>query len=52
MIGNKIADRITKASKTLPQNSLEIAKSENYKKVPKKDIYLPKKDTKLLMIWD
>ena len=43
--GNKIADRITKVSKTLPQNSLEM---RIIKKYLKKDIYLQKKGRKLL----
>ena len=45
LIGNKSFDRITKASKTLRQNNSEAIK-ERYLK---KDMYLPKKDKKLLM---
>ena len=39
LFGNKIADRITKVSKTSAQNSLEIVKNENDKEIPK-EIYI------------
>ena len=35
LIGNKIADRITKASETSPRNILETVKNENEKEIPK-----------------
>ena len=44
-IGNKIADRITKVSKTSPQNNLETDEEEILR-----EIYLQNKDRKLLMI--
>ena len=40
--GNKIADRITKVSKTLPKNNSETITNEHHKKYLKKDIYLQK----------
>ena len=48
-IANKSADKITKVSKSPPQNSSETVKSETEKwylieKYPKKDIYLQKID--------
>ena len=43
----KIADKITNVSKKSSQNNLEAVKSEE--DTPKKDIYLKKKDNKLLM---
>ena len=45
LIGNKFANRITKFSK----NS-ETVTNENDKQIPKKVIYLQKKDRKLLII--
>ena len=44
LIGNKIADRITAASKTSAQNSLEM--------IMIKKTYLQKKGRNLLMKWD
>ena len=35
MIGNKIADRITKVSKVLPQDNSETIMNEYDKKIPK-----------------
>ena len=35
MIGNKIADRIMKVSKPLPQSDLETVTNEHYKEIPK-----------------
>ena len=50
-IGNKIANRITKVSKNLQQSNSETVTSENDKEIPKeKDIYVQKKERKLLMI--
>ena len=48
LIGNKIADRITKVSKISPKNNSET--NEKEKKEIGKDIYLHNKDRKLLMI--
>ena len=47
LICKKIADRITKISKTSRQNSLKMSMIKKYLK---KDIYFQKKDRKLLMI--
>ena len=44
LIGNKIADKITKTSKTLQKN-LDEAKNET--EILKKDTYLQKKDKKI-----
>ena len=52
LIGNKIADKNTKVSKNPEENNLETVTNENDKKNLKKDIYLQKKDEKLLMISD
>ena len=49
-MSKQIAKRITKVSKTLPQDNSEIVKNEHDKEILKKDIYLQKKDRKLLMI--
>ena len=50
LIGNKIANKITKASRSSLQNNSETITNEHDKKYLKKDIYLQKKDRKLLMI--
>ena len=52
MIGNKIADKITKIPETLKQNNSGTDTNECNKEIPTKDIYLQKKDRKLLRIWD
>ena len=52
LIGNKIASKVTKASKTSQQNNLKIVTNEDDKRYLKKDICLQKKYRKLLMIWD
>ena len=53
LIDNKIANRITKVSKSSPQNNSETITNEHDKKIPKERyIYLQKKDRKILMIWD
>ena len=53
LIGNKIANRITKVSKSLPQNNSETITNGLDKKISKERyIYLQKKDRKLLMIQD
>ena len=50
LIGNKIADTITKVSKNSQQNNLETVTNEHDKEIPKEIyIYLQKKDKKLLM---
>ena len=57
-IGNKIADRITKVSKTSKRIKLELEISikelqiSMMKKYVKKDTYIQKKYKKTLMIWD
>ena len=49
-IGNKIANRITNVSQNSQQNNSETVKNENdKKKYLKKNIYLQKKDKKLLI---
>ena len=40
--GNKIADRITKVSKTLPKNNSETITNEHHKNYLRKDMYLQK----------
>ena len=45
LIGNKIADKITKVSNTLPQNSSQTV--INRKTNLEKDIYLQMKDRKI-----
>ena len=52
LIGNKMADKTTEVSKTSQQNNLETAKNEHVKENLKRDIYLQKKDQKLLNIKD
>ena len=55
MTGNKIADKITKVSKTLLQSNSETITNEHDKEMPKNIyiyIYIQKKDRKLLMNWD
>ena len=55
LIANKIADRITKVSRTSPQNSSETVESEaeniGFDRVIPKERYIsPEKDRKLSMI--
>ena len=55
MIGNKIANKITKVSRTSTQNSLDAVKSkaENIgfdREIPKERNIFPEKNSKLLMI--
>ena len=54
LIGNKIANKITKASRTLPQNNSETVKNELdvVEKYLGKDIYLQKINRKLMITWD
>ena len=46
LIGNKIAVKITKISKTLQQNNSEILKNEHNEKIPKQRYVSPEKKTK------
>ena len=48
LFGNKIADRITKVSKTSAQNSLEIVKNENNKEIPKEIYISPEERYKII----
>ena len=51
LIGNKTANKVTKVSRNSQQNNLDTFTNENdEEKHLKKDIYLHKKDKKLLMI--
>ena len=50
LIGNKIGNRITKSSRSSPQNNSETITNEHDKKYLKKNIYLQKKDKKLLIV--
>ena len=50
LISNKIANRITKVSGSLPQNNSETIKNEHDKEMPKERYICPKKDRKLLTI--
>ena len=57
LIGNRIADKITRFSKILRQNSSETSTNqleniECHKKYVKKDIYFHNKNRQLLMILD
>ena len=45
MIGNKIADKITKISKTSQQNNSETITNELDKKYVKKDTYISRRKT-------
>ena len=47
-IGNKIADKITKISRTLPQNILEKVKNENDKEILKEKNAFPAKRQKIV----
>ena len=49
LIGNKIANKITKVSKSLQQNNSETGTNENDKEIPKENMYLQGKDKKLFM---
>ena len=50
LVGNKIPDKITSASKkSLKKPQAEVNHLRSTKKYQKKDIYLQKKDNKLLM---
>ena len=51
LIGNKTANKITKASKNLQQNNLETVTNQNNKEIPKERyMSTEKKGKKLLMI--
>ena len=47
-IGNKIADKITKISRTLPQNSLETVTNEHDKEIPKERYLSPGERQKII----
>ena len=49
LIGNKTADKITSVSKTSPTEFHSKELQNGDMEAPKKDIYLQKKDNKLLM---
>ena len=46
LTGSKIAHKITKISRTLPEKSSETVTNEHHKKYLKKDKYLQKKDVR------
>ena len=50
LIGNKIANKFTKVSKTLQKNNIEKLQMTIVNKYLKKDIYIQRKDKKLLMV--
>ena len=50
LIGNKITNRITKFLQSSQQNNSETVTNEIIQRYSKKDIYLQKKDRKLLKI--
>ena len=50
LIGNKIANEITKVSRSSPKNNSGTITNEHDKTYPKKDTYVQKKDRKLLII--
>ena len=52
LIGNKIANRITKVSKNSQQNNLKTMKKQQEKEILKKDTNLQKRDKKVLMNYD
>ena len=52
LTGNKIADKVTKVSRSLPPNTTTTVKQKMWDlidKYQKKDIYLQKEDSKLLI---
>ena len=52
MIDNKIANKISKVSRSLPQNNSETVTNEHDKEIPKEKYISPEKAIKLLTIWD
>ena len=50
LMGNKIANKITKVSRSSPQNNSETITNEHDNEIPKKRSYLQKKGRKFLMI--
>ena len=50
LIGNKIANKITKVSRSSPQNNSETIANEHVKEIPKTNICLQEKYIKLLMM--
>ena len=47
MIGNKIADRITKVSKASPQNNSEATTDEDDEKIPEERYITPEERQKI-----
>ena len=47
MIGNKIADKVTKVSKASPQNNSKTVTNEHDKKTPKESYISPEKRQKI-----
>ena len=45
LIGNKVADRITKVSKNSQKNKSETVTIEDDKEIPKKKIYISRRKT-------
>ena len=50
LIGKKIVNKVAEVSKNSQQNNSETTINEHDKEIPKKDTYLQKKNSKLLMI--
>ena len=48
MIGNKIADRITKVSKTLPQSNSETIKNKHDREIPKERYISPQERQEII----
>ena len=48
MIGNKIDNRITNVSKTLPQNNPETSTNEHNKEIPKERYISPEEREKII----
>ena len=48
LIGNENADRITKLSKTSPQNNLETITNEHDKEIPKERYISPEERQKII----
>ena len=49
LIGNKIADRITKVSKNLEQNNSETVTDEHDKEIPKESYICPDERQKIII---
>ena len=48
LIGNEIADKITKVSKNSHQNNLEIVTNEHYKEIPKERCISPEERQEII----